>query len=419
MIMGDLGQGTTSGDVNSPSTDERKLWLDYLRSLNERRLQAAQRSGWTNRVLLAILAGLLYRFVPQAPEVVKNAPEFSASLVTITLATDAVAYLLIALVFLFYYCAGGVEHRVMPEPKRRSSNIILWTSLILAITFSLFQVLVGLRVQFPSRFVRWSVISLGVWWALNVLWGLKKQVQVVRRARAQKMPVPRFTASTLAPNWQSLFAAGIVLSIAVFSSITLVVYLEDLSIHWVGPVGAASVSLTCFAICGVLFYRGLSHASEGTYEILERDILLDQLDAKEIRSRFIARTLGADTVAWLDELLAGLKTDEECLTKACESARERLQQINSIDAQYPNERNARAGRLRDDLSAAIEQHKTRVQNLQFQVEVFFDAHRTQIEREALDRWVGDLRGTAQERKKLILSAREILAQVDQLLGKKH
>jgi hypothetical protein len=399
---------------NSDSIEERKLWLDYLRSLNERRLQATQRSGWTNRVLLAVLAGLLYQFVPRLPMLFATTGAVAASLVSIMLATDALAYFLLADALLLYYCAGGTEHRVMPEPRRRSANVTMWIFLPLGTAFSILQVWIGVSSDLPSHFVKWSVVILGVWWGLNLLWGAKKQIHAARRARVQRIPLPQFTASIFSPDWESLVAVGFLLSVALFASITLVVYLKELHTDWVVPLGAASVFLTSFAICWVLIYRGLSLTSEGTYDILERDILLDQLDAKEIRSRFVRDTLGADTTAWLDELLAGLKAEDDNLIGVRDSAQKRLEEINTIAPEYSTERNARARKVLDELETAMQRHKSRLENLQFQMDLFLKSHKTQREREVLHRWVGDLKRRTEESVRIISTVRELVGHVNQI-----
>jgi hypothetical protein len=54
-------------DDSPESFDERKLWFDYVKTLNERRLHSAQKSGLTAYGLLVLLGGLLYKFVPQVP----------------------------------------------------------------------------------------------------------------------------------------------------------------------------------------------------------------------------------------------------------------------------------------------------------------------------------------------------------------
>ncbi len=387
---------TPSSAGTAPPTDDRKLWLDYLKSLNERRLQASRNSGLTSYVLLAVLGGMLYQFIPRVPKIIANAADFTASQVVLALEANA---------------------RVAPETKRRILIVWRWLSTLILSVLVMFQIWVGTTANFPTRFVKWTVLILGLWLAANLILAVRKQYKAIQRARAQKIPEPVFTASLFAPNWESLFALGFSLLIAILSLASLLIYLRRLQTDWTVPLGAASVFLTGFVICGALFNRVLNMASSGTYEALERDILLDQLDAKEIRARFIRHTLGPETSAWLDELLSSLKVEDDRMAKLCESARKRLEEANSIDLQYPAERKSRAKKILDELTSGIRGHKAQLENVQFQMEVFFQSHKTQREREALERWTSDLKVRTEDAKKIIQSARELLAQTNQLIEK--
>jgi hypothetical protein len=46
---------------------ERKLWLEYIRSLNDRHLRSRGISGATSWALLGVLAAILYRSIPHLP----------------------------------------------------------------------------------------------------------------------------------------------------------------------------------------------------------------------------------------------------------------------------------------------------------------------------------------------------------------
>ncbi len=411
-----LNQTALSAATVLPA-DDRKLWLDYLKSLNERRLQASRNSGLTSYVLLAVLGGMLYQFIPRVPSIIGNVPHFSATQVVLALEANVLLNAWITIALLVYYCAGGIEHRVAPETKRRMAIVLRLLIILVMGGLAIFQTWVGITANFPSHFVKWTVLILGFWTAANLILGARKQYKAAQRARAQKIPVPVFTASMFAPNWESVIGLGFTLSITIVSIITLLIYLKRLQNDWTLPLGAASVFLTCLVICGVLFNRALNTATSGAYETLERDILLDQLDAKEIRARFIRHTLGSETSAWLDELLSGLKAEDERLAKLYESARKRLEEVNSIDLQYRAERKSRTKNIVDDLASGIQRHKAQLENLQFQMEVFFQSHKTQREREVLERWTGDLKIRTQDAKKIVQSTRELLAQASQLIEK--
>jgi len=66
--VAELPQMVELTDANE--SDERKLWFDYIKTLNARQLGAAQRSGVTTYVLLVTLIGIIYRFGPHVPQFV-------------------------------------------------------------------------------------------------------------------------------------------------------------------------------------------------------------------------------------------------------------------------------------------------------------------------------------------------------------
>lgn len=415
--------GALNSDLMAPPTtssnpaEERKLWADYIRSLNERRLQAAQRSGWTNHVLLGVLAGLLYQFVPRLPQFLANPGSVTTALVTAVLMTDALAYFVLGYFLLVYYCIGGIEHRVLPESRRRATNILLGAVLSAGAGFSILQIWISLTFPFSSSFVKWSMLSLGVWWAINLAQGCVKQIRAVHRAQLHKIPLPRFTASVFSPNWESLAALGIIVAIAVLASIALTIYLSAIPINWVAPLGAASVFLTCVSIVSVVFSRGLSVSSQVTYEVLERDILLDQLDPIDIRKRFLRTALGSDTAAWLDDLLQDVRSECETLARVRDSGQTVLEGIMAIDPKYSAERTARAGKALDELKASRERYIARLKAMQFQMQMFLQVHKTDREHEALNRWTNDFKNITAHSAETMKSLSTLKNDLDELMFK--
>jgi hypothetical protein len=259
------------------------------------------------------------------------------------------------------------------------------------------------------------VIVLGLWWAANLLFSARRVLKLVRRARAQKIPVPHFSGSIFAPDQESLMAFAFTMVVALFSLGNLIVYLRRLPIDWVAPLAAASVLLTACALVAVLILRGLLRASQGTYELLERDILLQRLDSREISTRFTSYTLGAETTAWLDELLAGLKEENEALAKQREDSRGNLSEIEKIDPQYSVERKARTKKVVADLSQGIQRHKAHLLQMQLRMDAFFTIHKTTKEHEALRHWITTFRERIEDGTKIVLSSRELLAAADRAI----
>jgi hypothetical protein len=81
---------------NLNDNEERKLWFEYIKTLNERRLQSSQRSGVTTYVLVATLIGLLYRFGPDVPQFVTQPDKVRAAVTSFVLITVIVFSFLIS-----------------------------------------------------------------------------------------------------------------------------------------------------------------------------------------------------------------------------------------------------------------------------------------------------------------------------------
>src|SRR5260370_6657108 len=179
---------------------ERKLWLDYLKGLNDRRLQSARNSGLTNYALVALLGAALFWSIQRLPWLLSIPGAVHASMVSFVFAANAVLYCLLSYILLLYYCVGEIENRVRPEPQRRIQNTLLGITSLARMAFTLFQLWAGIRLMFPSRFTKWSVLGFGLWWALNIAYSIAKGAKTLRRALKSKIALPHFTVSEIDPN---------------------------------------------------------------------------------------------------------------------------------------------------------------------------------------------------------------------------
>ena len=399
-----------------PNVDEKdspgqvRLWVEYVRSQNERRLQSHQRSGLTNYALAAVLAGLLYRFVPQVPRFVASPEFFGPSLVIFAVEVDAAFYLLCAYGILIYFCSGVGENRIQPQARRRVNDVVRWAIVLVGFAIGLFHIWIGVWLAYPSDFVKWAVIGLGFWWLANMFLATRNEIRTIRRARRHKILRPRFTAMTFPPNWEALIYGVALALIGVFALAVLIVFAHQLEVNWVSPLGAASIFNAFGAICVVLIWRGLARATEGTYDTLERDIVLYQLDSEQIKERFVRQTLGADAVAWLDELLAALKQGDDELRASCDSVRQRLQEVEAIDPSYVMERKGRRDELAKQLREAMQHNKDNFAKFRFQLELFLKECRSwnSGEEGVLKRWTEAFKTQADESSRVFTSAGELV-----------
>src|ERR1039458_2267651 len=134
--------------------EEKKIWLGYIKTLNERRLQSAQRSGFTTYLLLVVLGGIAYRFIPRLPLFVKTPGSVSAAATFFLLQTDLIFFAAIILSVFTAYCVGDIEFRLIPEHRRRLTQISLAAVLIAMMMFSFAHILVASRNSSTSPWVR-------------------------------------------------------------------------------------------------------------------------------------------------------------------------------------------------------------------------------------------------------------------------
>src|ERR1041385_2269813 len=90
-----LPPGTGIG--SSSENEQKKIWFDYIKTLNERRLQSALRSGLTTYLLVAVLAGMAYKFVPLLPAFLKAPGSVRATTTFLLLETDIFCFAAVVL----------------------------------------------------------------------------------------------------------------------------------------------------------------------------------------------------------------------------------------------------------------------------------------------------------------------------------
>lgn len=375
--------GTGFGPSSS-DREQKKIWFDYIRTLNERRLQSAQRSGFTTYLLLAALAGIAYRFIPRLPSFLKTPGSVRAAATFFLLEIDLLCFAGYALFVLAAYCAEGMEYRIIPEHRRRTTQIGIAILIVLMATLAVAHVLIIWRFSVASPWVRRGLTVLGLYWISNVISVIWKEARKIKKSLANKVLIPRFSALEFEPNLlMSSLLTAVTGLLAVVSGASLVFYFRSFSTDWTEPWKAASVSLGFILLSLYMLNRwGLSIGGNNYLE-LERDILLQDLSVEEIRTTFLKQLIGLDASQWLDGLLTELKMSNEELEKSYESGRKQLQEIQGIDAAYLAERLSRANKLIDELDKQTDKHKLQLEQLSFRLELFFDTYLGPKERQAL------------------------------------
>jgi len=334
---------------------ERKLWLDYVTKINDRDLQSAHAYGITPWALVAVAGAIIYRSVPQIPAFWATPGMPTAGLAVFLLEADFLFHFLAFFVFLIFYCASGIEARLMPEQNIRAARVKEWFIRALLIISIVAHLGVARALGGPA-FVRWVLALFGLFWFSNLVRSISDHLKRVREAKKSKLPVPEFSSGVIGPNVTAILAAAIMGPIASVSMTTLLLLLRQLHQGggpWLLPLAAGTQFLIVSVIMTSLFFWGIGAVSRGVYLSLERDVLLQNLSASEIRSRFIREAVGPGVGEWLQELEQKHRDVIAKIGELTNSFRPKVEEIESIDTSYPLERAGRAKNLLKELNEAF------------------------------------------------------------------
>ena len=360
--------------------DERRLWFDYVRTLNERQLSASQRSGVTTYVLLGTLVALLYRFGPQLPQFAAEPDQVRASLVLFVLLVVELTSFLIMIIVIGEYCAGDDEFRA--TPKTREALISGFYGAVAVVGVAFISLEVRIAVSSTDHFRRYVLLAHAFWLLLCVAFPIVRYRQFAKKAKGLSNPLPRFNLFRQPPQ-ANLVSAVLPLIWSVLGAICLGRYLETFSDYGIRPFKAAGIGLITISILVYLLLRFLADASQQKYFGLERDIVLNRMTPAEIRERYLRDLSGPDMAQWLDDALATLEARENHLQREYEAAQGKLREITSINSEYRAERKERAKSAASNLRKAIDDCISHYQVLTFQTEIFVGSYKTPEENEAL------------------------------------
>src|ERR1700730_2878694 len=105
--------------------DERKLWFDYIKTLNERQLQASLRAGLTTYVLLATAVGLIYRFGPHLPPFLAQPGDRKSSITVFALLVGVLSSVQMSVAGLVGYLGGEDEFRAVPKSREHALPVVV------------------------------------------------------------------------------------------------------------------------------------------------------------------------------------------------------------------------------------------------------------------------------------------------------
>jgi len=359
---------TSQGTQVASDDAQRKMWFEYLTKLNDRELQSARASGITPWALFAVAMAIIYKSVPQIPGFIATPGALKASLVVLILEIDAFVYSATAVVGLTYYCAASVRAHLLTEPSRRAAQIRLWGLRVALFAVTTVHFISPLWVT--SSFVRWTLAGLGLFWLFGLISGIAKDLGKAREAKKHKLPVPAFDVPKIGPDLGAMLLAGMTAPVAGIAFAALLVFLHSLGaapVPWVVALGTATQSLAVIVVLIALFLRGIKEVSRNVYLTLERDIILENLTATEIKARFIREALGPSVGDWVEMLNQKRRAALEGIAELADSVKPQLQEIEAIDVRFPIERAGRAKKVLEEFDKRIATHFDELKGIVFQL----------------------------------------------------
>jgi hypothetical protein len=392
-------------------SDDRKLWFEYIKTLNERHLQASQRSGVTTYVLLATLVGLVYRFGPRLPDFLAQPGNLLASATAFVLLWISVGSFFAVVLSIKAYFAGDYESRAVPKS---SEGLIVVTYVIVAlagVAIIALEMWIAITNSHHSR--RYMLVVHALWIALNIIYPVVRYRKHSRRAKGVSTPLPTFSPFR-EPPWLNLARLPLAVAWSLLGTAYLGLYLRTLPSYGLQPLKAAGLASIFSSIVAYLILDSLADATREKFFGLERDIVLNRMTAAEITNRYLRDFTGPTMAQWFSDALATLESRERQLQQVQDSARDKLNEITKIDAQYHTERKERARQLIEGLRKAITDCISQFDALVAQSEFFAESYKTEEETQVFKQKISHLKerhGTFKEKASVAYSLMEQLDQI--------
>jgi hypothetical protein len=353
---------------------ERRLWLDYIARLNDRRLRTTGSSGATSWALLLALIAVLYKTVPQLPVFLADANNLKNCIVFLVLEFDAAFFFIASYAYLLSFYQGGSPAISLSEQFKRLRWITVFAVLIVQIVLVIGHLMAARILPARSNRITWLLLFMGVFWAANCCLLAIREMRRIRTARRYGVPVPLFAGSQGKLGALMLSATNLIIALAcAFGLPWQLWHLRATGIHLLNPLGASCYALALVAILAGLVYRGFRSVETVSYDSLERAIVLESLSSPEIRARFVTQLVGSNSAEWLKEQTNILKEVDNSLQAVLDSTRKSLERLERDTDKSQQEIETYAASLLTKLANTMKSHMESVQRLSFLAKEFSQA----------------------------------------------
>jgi hypothetical protein len=381
------------------------MWLDYIIKLNDREISKRQASGFTYWAQLGVISVIFYRLLEKLPILITNIIPINQIFVIIInlLLTLFAGFIVINMLF-----PSQSERRLLSTMSKKTGR---YSGIILCV-MCLTMFLDNFFIAYNSK--HYFYYATGSIWAF----------QLFEFAMIEKQKVPQlesgYSASKRFEQGRSL---GVLFVFIIFL-ICFIYQLKDIEESVITNINIIQTAFEIVTLYVLLFWLLLNFTSNlkrNWLLNLEQRILVERLEADEIKRIFITEYLGQKTFDWLTTIQTEINQKYEKLKIAQEMALSEIEEIATIDKELKYEISGRINETRSKMQKDFSEYTDYAANKIAQVKLFISngtlTEETEVISEMVQKWESQIEDVRESIIQVYGKCKEI--QPDRLICKKQ
>lgn len=327
----------------------KKEWIDYIARLNDRSISKRQATGFTNWAICGVIGILIFSLIDKLPVLLKIqtiATDFPVSLILII---NCGIVLLSIYVAIFIRSNVSPDLRITPKLSKISRPILSIPIVFFCIIFSFLNFYVSSYANDYNISI-WPFYVFGIFLFLQ---GISPIITTINKHTKNKVKANELPDLTIHPIFLSKFkmiADVIFLLIATILLVSLVILTYSTFRNGnqiiFSPLLKSSIEITTILFLTFLLLNRATISARYEYlESLERRILLENLDSKQIKYLFIQEIIGETLKEWVDKIKNELKPLHDNAINVLKNSETALKKLGEIDPEYEFEFKGRKDRI--------------------------------------------------------------------------
>lgn len=331
-------------------------WLDYIIKLNDRELNRRRASGFTLWALLGAVA-LLFVQVFDRLSLIWSSPLGLYLFITLS---AAVANLSVCLLILFMppiilqYAAQ--DRRMTSIVNKRTSQLATYYLLFLLTLMSVFNFYSAITA-YDRYLYAWPFYVFGFFCIVQVVFPWINTKIITRSVESKGLTIPEISSGPFGSEKLRKILVPIILILGCLLLFTCIFSFYDLfSAHYImSNFELMKISLR-FVILLILILVLLREYGKKLkfdwLENLERRIIIEDLNAEQIKLLFVQEFLGIKTVDWINSIQEELAVKADQFFRVLEKAQQELTSIGGINKDFKFEIDGRKKATCDKVNEA-------------------------------------------------------------------